>query len=100
MQRNRTKSHGILVSHHTKNRTKFSSQLSANDWRIRIVSLTKQGRAFISELYKRHAADLETITDVLNEKEQDQLRTLLKSSASCCVSHFTSSRSSPSMITI
>jgi MarR family transcriptional regulator, 2-MHQ and catechol-resistance regulon repressor len=55
-----------------------SRESSPNDRRVRIVTLTKEGRAFISELYERHVADLETIAEVLTEKEQDQLRTLLK----------------------
>ena len=55
-----------------------SREASPNDRRVRIVALTKKGRALISELYERHVADLETITGVLTEKEQDQLRVLLK----------------------
>ena len=55
-----------------------SREAYPNDRRVRIVILTKKGKAFISELYDRHVADLETITGVLNEKEQDQLRALLK----------------------
>ena len=53
-------------------------ETASSDRRVRIVTLTKQGRTFISELYKRHVADLETLTRVLTAKEQDQLRTLLK----------------------
>ena len=53
-------------------------EASPDDRRVRIVTLTRKGRAFISALYERHVADLETITDVLTAKEQDQLRTLLK----------------------
>ena len=55
-----------------------SREASPDDRRVRIVTLTKKGKAFISELYERHVADLETITGVLTEKEQDQLRALLK----------------------
>jgi MarR family 2-MHQ and catechol resistance regulon transcriptional repressor len=51
---------------------------SPNDRRVRIVTLTRKGKALISELYERHVADLETITGVLTRKEQDQLRALLK----------------------
>jgi MarR family 2-MHQ and catechol resistance regulon transcriptional repressor len=51
---------------------------SPNDRRVRIVTLTRKGKALISELYERHVADLETITEVLTVKEQDQLRALLK----------------------
>lgn len=53
-------------------------ETSSSDRRVRIVTLTKQGRTFISELYKRHVADLETLTGVLTVKEKDQLRMLLK----------------------
>jgi len=55
-----------------------SREASPHDRRVRIVALTKKGRALISELYERHVADLEAITGVLTEKEQDQLRVLLK----------------------
>ena len=53
-------------------------ETSSKDRRLRVVNLTKEGRAFISKLYRRHVADLEAITGVLTEKEQDQLRLLLK----------------------
>jgi len=55
-----------------------SREASPNDRRVRIVALTRKGRALISELYERHVADLEAITGVLTKKEQDQLRVLLK----------------------
>ena len=55
-----------------------SRESSPEDRRVRVVTLTKQGRAFISELYERHVSDLETVTGVLTGKEQDQLRALLK----------------------
>lgn len=55
-----------------------SREASPNDRRVRIVALTKKGRALITELYERHVADLEIITGVLTEIEQDQLRVLLK----------------------
>ena len=55
-----------------------SREASPNDRRVRIVALTRKGRELISELYERHVADLEAITGVLTEKEQDQLRVLLK----------------------
>jgi MarR family 2-MHQ and catechol resistance regulon transcriptional repressor len=42
------------------------------------VDLTDEGRSFISDLYARHARDIETVTKVLTDREQDQLRTLLK----------------------
>ena len=53
-------------------------EASSNDRRVKIVNLTKTGKALISELYRRHVSDLETITGVLSEREQDQLRALLK----------------------
>jgi MarR family 2-MHQ and catechol resistance regulon transcriptional repressor len=51
---------------------------SDSDRRAKIVDLTDQGRAFISDLYARHAQDIEAVTDVLTAREQVQLRTLLK----------------------
>jgi MarR family 2-MHQ and catechol resistance regulon transcriptional repressor len=53
-------------------------QSSETDRRTRIVALTPEGRAFISDLYARHARDIEAVTAVLTPTEQDQLRTLLK----------------------
>ena len=53
-------------------------EASPDDRRVRVVTLTKRGRAFISELYERHVADLETITVALTAKEQEQLGSLLK----------------------
>ncbi|MFL6302951.1 MAG: MarR family winged helix-turn-helix transcriptional regulator [Candidatus Sulfotelmatobacter sp.] len=53
-------------------------QSAENDRRSKIVALTRQGRAFISELYARHARDIEVVTSVLTRREQDQLRSLLK----------------------
>lgn len=53
-------------------------ETSSSDRRVKIVTLTKRGRTFISELYKHHVADLETLAGVLTGKERDQLRTLLK----------------------
>jgi MarR family 2-MHQ and catechol resistance regulon transcriptional repressor len=51
---------------------------SDSDRRIRMVELTKRGRALISDLYARHARDIEAVTNVLTERERDQLRSLLK----------------------
>ncbi len=51
---------------------------SDSDRRIRMVELTKRGRALISDLYARHARDIEAVTNVLTGREQDQLRSLLK----------------------
>jgi MarR family 2-MHQ and catechol resistance regulon transcriptional repressor len=53
-------------------------QSSETDRRVRVISLTASGRAFISKLYARHAKDLETVTSVLTKHEQDQMRSLLK----------------------
>ena len=53
-------------------------QNSASDRRSKIVALTREGRPFISELYARHARDIEAVTAVLTQREQDQLRSLLK----------------------
>jgi MarR family 2-MHQ and catechol resistance regulon transcriptional repressor len=51
---------------------------SDSDRRIRMVELTKRGRPLISDLYARHARDIEAVTNVLTAREQDQLRSLLK----------------------
>lgn len=51
---------------------------SEADRRARIVDLTPEGRAFITELYARHVQDIEAVTNVLTDREQLQLRTLLK----------------------
>ena len=48
------------------------------DRRTRIVDLTPAGRAFIADLYQRHARDIDAVTSVLTQAEQDQLRSLLK----------------------
>jgi MarR family 2-MHQ and catechol resistance regulon transcriptional repressor len=51
---------------------------SKQDRRIRVVELTEHGRVFISDLYKRHARSLESISDVLNRTEKEKLRESLK----------------------
>jgi MarR family 2-MHQ and catechol resistance regulon transcriptional repressor len=51
---------------------------SDSDRRVRIVDLTDQGRAFISDLFARHVLDIEAVTNVLTAREQFQLRSLLK----------------------
>ena len=51
---------------------------SDSDRRVRIVYLTDQGREFIADLFARHVQDIEAVTNVLTEREQIQLRTLLK----------------------
>ena len=53
-------------------------QSSESDRRSKIVALTREGRAFISELYKDHARDIEAVTSVLTQREQDQLRSMLR----------------------
>lgn len=66
-----------------------------NDRRIRRVELTEAGRAFISELYRRHELEIEAVVSVLNQVEQDQLRSLLKKlgfSAKDAVAHYRGAR--------
>ena len=53
-------------------------QSSDNDRRSKLVALTEPGRAFISNLYARHAKEIESVTSALNRKERNQLRSLLK----------------------
>lgn len=53
-------------------------QNAANDRRSRIVELTPPGREFISELYARHARDIEAVMAVLSEKQKRELRAALK----------------------
>ena len=53
-------------------------QSSEADRRSKIVALTREGRAFISELYARHARDIEAVTGALTRREQEQMRSLLK----------------------
>ena len=48
------------------------------DRRVRMVELTKSGRAFISGLYERHAKELEAVASVLTRGEQAQLHSSLK----------------------
>jgi MarR family 2-MHQ and catechol resistance regulon transcriptional repressor len=48
------------------------------DRRIRMVELTRSGRAFISALYARHVMDLEEVFSVLSAAQQAQLRASLK----------------------
>lgn len=51
---------------------------SKNDRRSKIVTLTGEGRTFISQLYADHAQDIEAVTSVLTQREQDHLRSMLK----------------------
>jgi len=53
-------------------------QSSKDDRRSKIVALTREGRAFISELYADHARDIEAVTSVLTQREKAQLRSMLK----------------------
>jgi MarR family 2-MHQ and catechol resistance regulon transcriptional repressor len=51
---------------------------SEEDRRSKIVTLTAEGREFISELYARHVLDIEAVTSSLSQKEQNKMRSLLK----------------------
>ena len=53
-------------------------QNADSDRRIKIVKLTREGHTFISQLYAQHVQDIEAVTSVLTQREQDQLRALLK----------------------
>lgn len=53
-------------------------QNSESDRRSKIVALTREGRTLISALYAKHARDIEAVTSVLTQREQDQLRSILK----------------------
>lgn len=53
-------------------------QSSESDRRSKVVALTREGRRFISELYRRHAQSIEIVMSPLSQKEKDQLRSLLK----------------------
>ena len=53
-------------------------QNSSTDRRSKIVALTREGRTLISSLYAEHAKDIEAVTSVLTQREQDQLRSMLK----------------------
>jgi MarR family 2-MHQ and catechol resistance regulon transcriptional repressor len=51
---------------------------SKEDRRIRMVQLTSEGRKFISELYKRHERDIESVMSGVSATERTQLRRGLK----------------------
>jgi MarR family transcriptional regulator, 2-MHQ and catechol-resistance regulon repressor len=51
---------------------------SPDDRRIRVVSLTKEGRKLISAAFRRHAELIETLFSVLSADDQAQLQTLLR----------------------
>lgn len=53
-------------------------QNSADDRRARIVALTTKGRKFITALYERHAAEIESVVAVLGSEDRAQLRESLK----------------------
>jgi MarR family 2-MHQ and catechol resistance regulon transcriptional repressor len=53
-------------------------EYSATDRRAKIVALTPTGRRFITRLFTRHARDIESVTNALNQQERTQLRALLK----------------------
>ena len=50
----------------------------ANDRRIRIVDLTPEGKKLIAPVFRRHAANLEKVMEVLSSSERSQLEALLK----------------------
>lgn len=49
-----------------------------NDRRVRVVELTKAGRAVIGPVYKRHEQDLERLASVLTAAERTTLVNLLR----------------------
>jgi MarR family 2-MHQ and catechol resistance regulon transcriptional repressor len=51
---------------------------SPEDRRIRVVSLTTEGKKLISAAFRRHAELIETLFSVLSPDDQTQLQTLLK----------------------
>ena len=53
-------------------------QSSETDRRSKLVTLTQRGRTSISQLYARHAREIEAVASPLSQSERDQLRSLLK----------------------
>ena len=51
---------------------------SPNDRRVRVVSLTAEGKKVISAAFRKHAAQIESLFSVLSAEERTQLETLLK----------------------
>jgi MarR family 2-MHQ and catechol resistance regulon transcriptional repressor len=51
---------------------------SPADRRAKILKLSPKGRAAVEEAFRRHAADLETVMAVLDQREKRQLHDLLK----------------------
>jgi MarR family transcriptional regulator, 2-MHQ and catechol-resistance regulon repressor len=49
-----------------------------SDRRVRMIELTAEGHRFISELYVRHAKELERVVSVLTPAERTLLRSSLK----------------------
>lgn len=52
--------------------------LTAEDRRVRLVGLTREGRSFISQLYAQHADDLEAISTEFSQEERRMLYAALK----------------------
>jgi MarR family 2-MHQ and catechol resistance regulon transcriptional repressor len=51
---------------------------SPNDRRVRLVSLTAEGKKVISAAFRKHAAQIESLFSVLSADDQAQLQTLLR----------------------
>ena len=51
---------------------------SPDDRRAKILKLSPKGRSVVEAAFTRHAADLETVMAVLNQREKRQLHGLLK----------------------
>ena len=51
---------------------------SPDDRRAKILKLSPKGRSVVGAAFARHAADLETVMAVLNQREKRQLYDLLK----------------------
>jgi MarR family 2-MHQ and catechol resistance regulon transcriptional repressor len=52
--------------------------LSAEDRRVRLVSLTCEGRQFITELFEKHTTDLEAISTEFSQQERQVLYAAFK----------------------
>jgi len=51
---------------------------SPEDRRAKVLKLSPKGRAVVEAAFRRHAADLETVMAVLDQREKRQLHGLLK----------------------
>ena len=51
---------------------------SPEDRRAKILKLSPKGRSLVKAAFTRHAADLEAVTAVLDQREKSQLHDLLK----------------------